>query len=606
MQFSNFTRTEDGNKIFFINDNPLQGVRTIKYYKDNSSGSFSKKEFRWSFNKDYWSSWETLNQGNLSSIDLTGNTLLFLELRYTSNGSGEVTTFTLHYNGAAQSSTAEKDCPPDSNYVPVDKSIQEGTYDPAGNCYTESSKPVDADTLCGKPCDYYLWRPNHKGEQPIATITDLQKILNNLSGGIQNSITNGANVSGNGIGVFYEKTAQTLFFKRIDVGEGMDISETDGVISIGLDSSLVVKDPSINQLFDLYYSLEQDLYDLSIYVDSQFLAVDASINQLFDITIQDIINVGGGPGEIFKIINNNTAELRTIVSGSSGITIDTSENQIIISVDTSISGAPTWTDPDQISADVGGLVGGDIVPIGDNSIEILEDILYEYFPPNIDLNLDPSSGYYEKWNPFILSDVSMYGSFNNDAFVKVRITDVSVYATLLGGFGHTTYPDVSSGGFSFNDGGFNNNWDDIVYTAEIYHNYSTMSPTEASAAINFVPPYIFGVAPNEYTIGSSDASLSALLTGFYNSNQKIIVPEQTNEVDFDTTGIFKAKFVYAYPASYGDLTSIFDVKNDFNVTTSFDSKDLNFQYQSSPAISYKIYIKNHWINVSTFKLIFNI
>jgi hypothetical protein len=121
-----------------------------------------------------------------------------------------------------------------------------------------------------------------------------------------------------------------------------------------------------------------------------------------------------------------------------------------------------------------------------------------------------------------------------------------------------------------------------------------------------VPPYIWGVCPNEYTIGTSDASLATLLTSFYNAGQKIIEPKQSNEINFNTAGIFKAKFVYAYPAAYGDLSSIFDVKNDFNVTTSFDSKTLNYNYQSSPVIPYKIYIKSHWINVSTFKLIFNI
>ena len=39
---------------------------------------------------------------------------------------------------------------------------------------------TDAQTLCGKDCDYYLWRPNQKGEQAITSITGLQQILNSL------------------------------------------------------------------------------------------------------------------------------------------------------------------------------------------------------------------------------------------------------------------------------------------------------------------------------------------------------------------------------------------------------------------------------------------
>lgn len=62
MQFSNFIRTESGNQIIFSNTSPLIGIKDIKFYKDNSKGSFDKKEFRWSFNKDYWSSWEVFFQ----------------------------------------------------------------------------------------------------------------------------------------------------------------------------------------------------------------------------------------------------------------------------------------------------------------------------------------------------------------------------------------------------------------------------------------------------------------------------------------------------------------------------------------------------------------
>ena len=95
----------------------------------------------------------------------------------------------------------------------------------------------------------------------------------------------------------------------------------------------------------------------------------------------------------------------------------------------------------------------------------------------------------------------------------------------------------------------------------------------------------------------------------------MIVPEQTNQIDYDVSANYtKLKFVYAYPASYNDLASIFDVKNDFNVTTSFDSSIINVKMSGplgpGPFIPYKVYIKNHWISftpdVSIFKLIFNI
>ena len=606
MQFSSFTRTETGNIIIFDTKQPLQGVSKIKYFQDDSSGPFPKKEFRWSFNGDYWASWESLNQGNLSGITIGSNPYLFLEIRYTSSG-GTVKTFTLNYNGVAQPAPSTGTCPPDSDYVQLDKSVNDEAYI-ASQCHP--SGKIDADTLCGKGCEYYLWRPNHKGEQPIGSITDLQNILNNLASGIQNSVTSGDNVAGDGIGVFYGKTSQTLYFKRIDAGPGATITDASGVITLSVDASVINKDPSINELFDLYYGLETNLYDLSIYVDQKFIQIDNSINELYQLdasSLKGVLNIGGGTGEIFKQISGSVAELRTIASGNANVVVETVGDQIRISLDASVSGAPVWSDPDPISADVGGWVGGEDVSIGANSIEILEKMLYEYFPPNIVLNLDPLPGYYEKWNPSALSDVSVYGSFDNFDFTKVRISDVSAYATLLGGFGHVGYPNVSTGSFEFNDGGFNSNWDDIIYTVRVYNNVNLieMQPAEASAAIQFVNPYYYGVVENTVTAAN-------ITEGDITSLTKLIVPNQTNEIDYDVSSNYvKIKFVYAYPYEYGNVRNIFDAKNDFNVTTSFDDTSVNINSTSSPTpLSYKVYIKNHWISftpdVSIFKLIFNI
>ena len=93
-----------------------------------------------------------------------------------------------------------------------------------------------------------------------------------------------------------------------------------------------------------------------------------------------------------------------------------------------------------------------------------------------------------------------------------------------------------------------------------------------------------------------------------NYTKKIIVPKQTNDLVFDSSGMTKIKFVYAYDVSYGELSSVFDVKNDFNVTTSFDKTTLSISgrpFEPGPT-TLQVYIKSHWIDVSTFRLIFNI
>ena len=619
MQFSSFTRSEEGNVIRFYTPNPLKGVTNIKYYTDNVSGPFQKKEFRWSFNSDYWSSWETLNQGNLSGINIGSNTYLFLEIRYISAG-GTVTSFVLNYEGPAQTEYTGQSCPPDSTYVAPDQTVED-SYTPGAP--VTPSGPVNAETLCGKSCDYYLWRPNHKGEQPISTITDLQLILNNLSAGIQNSITGAQNVSGDGIGVYYDKSGQDLIFSRINGEYGIELNSSGGVITLAIDASLVTKDPSVNELYQLYYGLEQDLYDISIYIDGKFFEIDSSINDLYlklheldASAIQDISNVGGGPGEIFKQISGNTAELRTIASGNANVVVETVGDQVRISLDASVSGAPVWSDPDPVSADVGGIIGGYEVSVGANSIEILEKILYEYFPPNIDLNVVPNissaTGYYQKWVQ--APEVSIYGTFNNDDFVKAEIYDASLYINGVGdaGFPPFSYPDVSDGDFYWNDTSppYGAGWDDVVYNVKIYNkvNGNEMPPADASGAVRFAEPYFYGVVPN--TVSASNITETDIL-----ALNQLVVPKQTNQIDYDVSANYvKIKFVYAYPDSHGKLSTIFDVKNDFNVTSSFDQTTLSVDGPlATPWVSsvlYRVYIKDHWISftpdVSIFKIIFNI
>ena len=680
MTFSSFTRTESGNIIYFKNATPIKAVKDLKYYKDDSSGTFDKKEFRWSFDNNYWSSWDTLNQGNVSNISVGGNYNLFFEVRYNkSNADAKVTIFSIDY--IELSTSDQKTCPviPGEIISPTPIPPDYGGTTP---CDTGVSEVVNATTLCGEPCDYYLWRPNHKGQQPISTVTDLQKILNNLSGGIQNSIVDASTVVGSGYGVYSEKIGQTLYFKRIDASGSISISEAGGVItlssdasggggsttleeltdvSIGgklvnqvltwdgnywvpqdvsgtsgggvsqayVDASLAARDASITFLFDWNYVQDASINNIVgelTKLDASIIRIDASINDIYDILktldnstgILDIENIGGGDASIWKETDFGTAKFRSI-DGSGIVDVYTDGDKIIISADTSIAVDPcTWSDPDPISADVGGLSSGDTF-VGDNPIEILEEMLYEYFPPTASMQIDPSPGptsstrYYEKWVDTPISQgVSLTYSFDNDDFTKVLVYDVSLYQNGLyyrtdswGGDGsispYTTFdgaPDIGSA---------SNN---LIYAFEFGNKAGgvTMPNYDTSIALQWIDPYFYGTVTDTTDVGNiDDASIRAL--------NKRIVPEQTNDITFDVSANFaKIKFVYAYPASYGDLRSIFDVKNDFNVTTSFDTTTVNVKMSGpagpGPYVAYTVYIKNHWISfspdVSTFKLDFNI
>ena len=98
MQFSNFSRLQEGSTITLYNEIPVENVGAIKYFKDNASGTFTKKEFRWSFNNVYWSAWENLTQSAISSVKTLGNYFFFLQVRYVQGTAGSnVTSFTLNF-----------------------------------------------------------------------------------------------------------------------------------------------------------------------------------------------------------------------------------------------------------------------------------------------------------------------------------------------------------------------------------------------------------------------------------------------------------------------------------------------------------------------------
>ncbi|MFW6311237.1 MAG: hypothetical protein ACOC1K_03270, partial [Nanoarchaeota archaeon] len=443
MVFSNFTKITSGNTILFKTDVGIENVDKIRFYKDDSSGSFDKKEFRWSFNNNYWSSWEKLNQGNITSINLKGNKYFFLELRYvlSAQGSGNISFFRLYYDIVGETSQ-----------TPI---VQNPTFS------TKETTSINAATLCGKDCEYYLWRPNHKGLQSIGTIDGLQQILNNLSARIQNLPFDFLNVDGSGSGVFYEKVNNSIYFKRIAPGDNAYIAETpDGVITIGLEPSIVNNvDASLNQLYNLY-----------------------------DNTITDASSFGGG-AEILRDKSNQQLNFRTLVSGNANVLITTVGDQIRISLDSSVVADPTWSDSDPVSADVGGINSGDTLD-GSTSIDILEKMLYEYKQPILNLNIDPSQGYYEKW-VWPPEEVSIYGNFDNSSFVKNKIYDASLYRNGTGILNHIGYLDVNSGTFQWRDTSGLSYWDDTIYTVKIYHKYNNINiqPVESSAYIKFINAY---------------------------------------------------------------------------------------------------------------------
>lgn len=231
MIFSTFVRSSSDNEILFKNDIPLEYVKLLKYYSDDSIGTFTKKELRWSFNNVYWSAWCNLNQGNLSSIQVKGNRYLFFEIRYTrSNSTPTVTTFNVNY---IQTSLAERTV--DASVVTIITPTPIPTDYRGVDATTISSTLGNATTLNGQGGDYYTWRPNHRGQQPISSITGLNDFLVMLNNA---RLSYPYNISDDGIGVLDRIDGSQWLYKTIIGGNNIVVSSNvnEGItidVSIG-------------------------------------------------------------------------------------------------------------------------------------------------------------------------------------------------------------------------------------------------------------------------------------------------------------------------------------------------------------------------------------
>ena len=85
MQFQ-LTRYEYVKNIEF-KTGQLQDLTAIRYFKEEGvTGTFTKKEFRYSWDSATWTNWNTLTQGNLSAIVFRDQPSFYLEVRYSREG----------------------------------------------------------------------------------------------------------------------------------------------------------------------------------------------------------------------------------------------------------------------------------------------------------------------------------------------------------------------------------------------------------------------------------------------------------------------------------------------------------------------------------------
>jgi len=194
MQFQ-LTRYEYVKTIEF-KTGPLQNVDAIRYFKEEDiTGTFTKKEFRYSWDDSMWTNWNTLTQQNLTAIVFRDQPTFYLHVKYTRKGigTGNILRWYLFYDSSVT--------PP----IP-----------------TPTDASIDAWTLRGEGPEYYLDRANHTGAYVDLNVSNV--------------------VDGSTIGVYSHRVDTSLgtefFFKRLDGGSGITVTESSsGIITLVSDAS---------------------------------------------------------------------------------------------------------------------------------------------------------------------------------------------------------------------------------------------------------------------------------------------------------------------------------------------------------------------------------
>ena len=276
----------------------------------------------------------------------------------------------------------------------------------------------------------------------------------------------------------------------------------------------------------------------------------------------DIVHSGAGlnvttANDIVTIVHTDTTRTDTTAqtSGVFGDTID-----VITEVTSNTKGHITGVETSTLT-----------LP----SVQSLEDRLdaLEYVPIDItSFSVSPSTTIYEfagtTTNPFTTYYLDFSWSINT---TPNTITIVSDFSSPIIGSGDTTYDEPP---FSIQ----NSTGAEVSHTWTLNVTDSQNSSNSSSKTIRWVYPFFYGEDSNDLSGGTGIENLTKSVS---RKGNKTLGINATNE------------FIYfAYPASYGDLSTILD-GNGFNVTSSFTKHTANVTpLVSGVAISYNIYKSN--------------
>lgn len=230
---------------------------------------------------------------------------------------------------------------------------------------------------------------------------------------------------------------------------------------------------------------------------------------------------------------------------------------------------------------VGGISAGTILK-GKNVLQVLEDILYPYVAFSISVDsIAPSTAVYEIGTTATITGVTVKITNGSRSITNLKLYDSSSKTNLLG---EKTSGITTSNTFTISRAVTSS----TSFYAEATDGVKTIG--DSTSFLSFYYPTFYGVLDTGYSL------TSGLITG----KTKVLKANKNNTFTYTATN--QHPFV-AFPASYGNLTSIKDSSNleyigDFAKTT----MNLNV---TGGTVSYNIYVLKDPTDISNYKFIFS-
>ena len=224
-----------------------------------------------------------------------------------------------------------------------------------------------------------------------------------------------------------------------------------------------------------------------------------------------------------------------------------------------------------VTIEIGNYKPGDTISTGEDLTDVIANLVSKYQTPGVNLTLNPPKTLYEKGVESISSlKIIAVTTKMNEAILKI---EYYIGNDLVGTYTSDDYPNIGNGGTYAYD-----------YTGTISVDakikvvvYDTANKsTTKEIPIKFVGMSYYGIIEDESIVTPSEANIIAL-------NAKL---KDTKEYVYSGITSDYGKICYAYPKSFGALTSIKDTINNINYTNSFTQSEITM----SSGLEYYCYI----------------